>query len=106
MMIRAGVLLIVLSVGCWLLVPVVPFLGYSGGTAFVLIAGLLILAEVVFWLGLVLAGRETWKLAKANGWRGVPAALWQTLRDGRRPQSAGPRAERSPSDDGRRGPGV
>ncbi len=98
-MIRTGVLLIVLSFVCWLLVPVVPFLGLNGGTAFAAVAGLLIVAEVVFWLGLVLAGRETWKLAKANGWRGVPAALWQTLRDGRPPRPAGSPSERHASGD-------
>ena len=76
MMIRAGVLLIVLSFVCWLLIVFVPVLGLDGGGTFAAIAGLAVAAEVVFWLGLVLAGRETWKLAKANGWRGVPVALW------------------------------
>ncbi len=97
MMIRAGVLLIVLSFVCWLLILVVPFLGLSGAAWFAAVAGLAVAAEVFFWLGLVAAGRETWKLAKANGWRGVPAALWQTLRDGRPPSAAAPPSEQHPS---------
>lgn len=85
MLIRVGVLLVVLSFVCWLLIAVVPFLGLSGGAAVAAVAGLAIGAEVVFWLGLALAGRDTWRLAKEHGWGGVPAALWRTLRAGAPP---------------------
>ncbi len=84
-MIRVGVLLIALSFLAWLLILAVPFVGLSGGAAVATVAGLAIGAEVIFWLGLVLAGRDTWKLAKQHGWRGVPAALWRTLRFGQAP---------------------
>jgi hypothetical protein len=49
------------------------------------VGALLVGAEVAFWLGLALAGRDTWTLAKQHGWRGVPKALWRVLRDGRLP---------------------
>ncbi len=84
-MIRLGVLLIVLSFLGWLLILAVPFLGLNGGAAVATGVGLAIGAEVIFWLGVVLVGRDTWKLAKEHGWRSVPSALWRTLRDGKPP---------------------
>jgi hypothetical protein len=84
-MVRTGVLLLVLSVVCWLLIPVVPLLGLRGAATAVAVGSLVVGAEIVFWLGLVLAGRDTWRLAREHGWRKVPAALWKVLRDGRQP---------------------
>jgi len=85
MMVRIGVALIAASFACWALVPFVPVVGLRGAKAAGAIAVLAIAAEVAFWLGLVLAGRDTWRLAKQHGWRGAPRALWQTLREGRVP---------------------
>jgi hypothetical protein len=87
--VRIGVLLLVLSAVCWLVIPAVPLLGLPGAGTAVTVGVLVVGAEVVFWLGLVLAGRDTWKLAKAHGWRKVPAALWRVLREGRQPADAG-----------------
>ncbi|MBA2308765.1 MAG: hypothetical protein H0W01_05580 [Pseudonocardiales bacterium] len=84
MLIRVGVLLIVLSFLAWLLILAVPFV-LSGGAAVATGVGLAIGAEVIFWLGLILAGRDTWRLVKEHGWRGVPAAMWHTLRHGQPP---------------------
>jgi hypothetical protein len=84
-MVRIGVLLLVLSVVCWLLIPLVPLAGLRGVAAASAVGGLVVGAEVVFWLGLVLAGRDTWKLAKEHGWRAAPRALWRVLRDGKAP---------------------
>ncbi len=84
-MIRLGVLLIVLSFLGWLLILAVPFLGLSGGAAVATGVGLAVGAEVIFWLGVVLIGRDSWTLAKKHGWRAVPGALWHTLRDGKPP---------------------
>jgi hypothetical protein len=82
-MVRLGVVLLLLSALCWLLVPAVPFTGLGGGAATAVVGALVVGAEVVFWLGLVLAGRDTWRLAKQHGWRGVPRALWRVLREGK-----------------------
>jgi hypothetical protein len=83
MLVRVGVLLIVLSALAWLLIPAIPVLGLDGVQAAAVVGGLVLGAEVAFWLGLVLAGRDTWRAVKEHGWRGVPKALWQMLRDGR-----------------------
>lgn len=93
-MIRIGVLLIVLSFACWLLIAGVPFAGLGGGVTAAVIVGLAVGAEVIFWLGLVLAGRETWRLAREHGWRGVPAALWLVLRTGKPPTHPAPAPRR------------
>jgi hypothetical protein len=85
MMVRIGVLLIVLSAVCWVLIPFVPAFGLRGMAAAGVAGGLVVGAEVVFWLGLVLAGRDTWRLAKEHGWRGTPKALWRLLRHGKAP---------------------
>jgi hypothetical protein len=89
MLVRAGVLLIALSAVGWLLILAVPALGPGGARSAAVVAGLVVGAEVVFWLGLALAGRDTWALAREHGWRGVPKALWQVLRDGRPPARTG-----------------
>jgi hypothetical protein len=81
-MVRLGVVLLLLSAMCWLLVPAVPFAGLGGAGSASAVAALLVVAEVMFWLGLVLAGRDTWKLARQHGWSGVPRALWRVLREG------------------------
>jgi hypothetical protein len=82
MMVRLGVVLLLLSVVCWLLVPAVPFAGLGAAGSASAVAVLVVGAEVVFWLGLVLAGRDTWKLAERHGWSGLPRALWRVLREG------------------------
>jgi hypothetical protein len=82
MSVRAGVLLITLSALAWLLIPAVPLLGLDRVGSATVAGGLVVGAEIAFWLGLVLAGRDTWKAAKEHGWRGVPKALWRMLRDG------------------------
>jgi hypothetical protein len=85
--VRAGVLLIVLALLCWLAIPLVPFAGMGGGATAAAIGGLVVLAEIVFWIGVVLIGRETWRLTREQGWRRLPAELWGLLRYGRRPVS-------------------
>jgi hypothetical protein len=82
-LVRLGVVLLLLSVVCWVLILAVPFTGLDGAALASAVGGLVIGAEAVFWLGLVLAGRDTWKLAKRHGWRRVPGALWQVLREGK-----------------------
>lgn len=50
--------LLVLSGILWLAIPGVPFLPLSTEGKGIVVAALLILAEVAFWLGLVLVGKE------------------------------------------------
>jgi hypothetical protein len=81
MAVRLGVVLIALSLLPWLALTVLPFLGL-GTAAFAAGGGLIVVAEVAFWLGLVLVGRDTWSLARSHGWRHVPGTLWRVLRHG------------------------
>jgi hypothetical protein len=83
--VRVGAGLIVLSLLGWLMIPLVPVVGFRGGAALTAAAVLVVLAEILFWLGVVLIGRQTWELARSHGWRQVPAQLWRLLRYGRRP---------------------
>ena len=55
---RAGVVLLGLSIALWLPLPVVPFLSLSGATKAGLAGGLVLGAEIAFWLGALLAGPE------------------------------------------------
>ncbi|MGQ0576419.1 MAG: transporter suffix domain-containing protein [Pseudonocardia sp.] len=80
MVLRLGIVLIVGSFVLWLLIPLVPLVGFRGLAAAGAVAGLLVAAEVVFWIGVLLAGRDTWRLARTHGWRGVPGALWRMFR--------------------------
>jgi hypothetical protein len=82
MAVRLGALLIALSLVPWLALAVLPFLGL-GTAAFAAGGGLIVGAEVAFWLGLLLIGRDTWLLARSHGWRRVPGALWWVLRHGK-----------------------
>lgn len=84
MLLRVGVLLIVLSLLPWIALAALPFLGLGGARAAATAGGLVIAAEVLFWCGLALAGRETWQTARAHGWRAVPRELWRLLLRGRR----------------------
>ncbi len=55
---RAGVILLGLSLALWVPLPAVPFLPLSTGAKATLGGGLVVGAEIAFWLGAVLAGPE------------------------------------------------
>ena len=55
---KLGILLAIASVIPWLLLLVLPFLPCSLAERAILAAGLLVLAEVMFWVGAALAGHE------------------------------------------------
>lgn len=58
---KVGIFLIVLSGVLWLLVPVVPFLGFRGSIQAVIITLLLVIGEIIFWVGSVMVGKEMLK---------------------------------------------
>src|SRR5690348_8753887 len=80
---RVGLIAIALSFVPWLLIAVAPLFGLSLGAGAGLVAGLLVVAEVLFWAGLVLAGKDTWRAVKARGWRHAPQELGRLLVHGR-----------------------
>ena len=75
---KLGILLAIASVVPWLLLLVLPFLPFSLAERAILAAGLLVLAEVMFWVGAALAGHEVIKRfrQKLN-----PKALWKRMGD-------------------------
>ncbi|MCK6506289.1 transporter suffix domain-containing protein [Myxococcota bacterium] len=83
MLFRLGVALMASSIVPWLLLPLVPFLPLTAAQAGTLAGAMLLSAELVFWPGLALAGKDAWQAAKARGWRQLPAAMVQMLRTGK-----------------------
>ncbi len=80
MLFRLGVVAIIVSFLPWLALAVAPLLGLPiAGAA----AGAIVAAEVLFWSGLALAGKDTWQAVKANGWRRAPGVLVRLLVRGR-----------------------
>src|SRR5690625_6126901 len=55
---RIGITLITISLFIWIIPIVVPFLSISGGLKASLIGGAVLIAEILFWVGAVLAGKE------------------------------------------------
>ena len=80
---RVGVVAIALSFLPWLAIAVAPLLGVSLGAGIGVVGVSLVVAEVLFWTGLALAGKDTWRAIKAHGWRRAPRALARFLIDGR-----------------------
>jgi hypothetical protein len=85
MMFRIGLVAIVLSILPWLAIAAAPLFGLSLGAALGLVGALLVVAEVLFWIGLALAGRDTWRSVRAHGWQRAPRELARLFVDGRRP---------------------
>ena len=76
MFFRIGLIAIVLSFVPWLAIGVAPLLGLSLGASAGLIGVSLVVAEVLFWTGLALAGKDTWQTIKARGWRRAPRGVF------------------------------
>ncbi|MFA4874650.1 MAG: transporter suffix domain-containing protein [bacterium] len=66
-----GVGLIVLSGVFWLALPGVAFLSVSNWWKGAIVAALLVLAEIAFWVGSVMVGAALWKRLKNS-----KAVLW------------------------------
>ncbi len=76
-----GILLILASFLPWALLPVAAWLAPSASSKGAWSAGLVLLGEALFWPGLILAGKETWRIAKSRGWKGVLPELLRRLRE-------------------------
>lgn len=58
---KAGLVLIALAVLCWVFMLIIPFLAFSTKIKAALVTFALIVGEVFFWIGAVLAGKDTVK---------------------------------------------
>jgi len=61
-----GYIVLGISIVIWLLIPVVPFLGFSVGKAAGITTGLIIAGEITFYLSIFLIGKEF--LVKIKNW--------------------------------------
>jgi hypothetical protein len=87
MLFRVGILAIIASFLPWLAIALAPLMGLSLAGAAGFVGAALITAEILFWGGLALAGKDTWQAVRANGWRRAPRALARLWTRGR-PRSA------------------
>jgi hypothetical protein len=87
MLFRLGILAIIASFLPWLAIALAPLVGLSLSGAAGLVGAALITAEILFWSGLALAGKDTWHAVRANGLRRAPRALARLLTRGH-PRSA------------------
>jgi hypothetical protein len=99
---RIGLVAIVLSFVPWLGIAAAPLLGLSLAQSAGLVAGAAVAAEVLFWAGLAMAGKDTWQAIRTRGWRRAPRELFRLLVRGRpapqpaaEPDPTPPRPERS-----------
>ncbi|MCM0607368.1 MAG: transporter suffix domain-containing protein [Xanthomonadaceae bacterium] len=81
-MFRTGLILIALSFLPWLAIPFVPWLPLlnSPTQKASTVTGLIVLAEVLFWFGLLLTGKETWSAIKLHGWKKVPKKIIELIK--------------------------
>lgn len=61
-----GYILFVICCVAWLLILVIPWLGYSKGQVAGIITGLIIIGEITFYVSLLLLGKAFWE--KIKGW--------------------------------------
>lgn len=80
MSLKLGILLILASALPWIAIPVAVWLAPSVTMKAAWTGGLLIAAEVLFWTGILGAGRDVWSAAKQAGWRRAFPLLWRQLR--------------------------
>jgi hypothetical protein len=80
---RFGILAIVASFLPWLAIALAPLVGLSLAGAAGFVGAAVVVAEVLFWGGLALAGKDTWQAVRAEGWRRAPRALTCLLVRGR-----------------------
>lgn len=59
-----GFIILIISCVLFLLIPVVPFLGFGTGRAAAIATGLLIAGEITFYLSLFILGRSFWDKIK------------------------------------------
>jgi len=81
MKLKVGILLMLASFIPWLLLPAAAWLASGAAQKATWSGGLLLLAEILFWPGLALAGKDTWDVAKSKGWKGTLPELLARLRN-------------------------
>ena len=76
---KIGVLLILSSFLPWLVLPVAAWFAPTPGDKAAGSGALLVFAEVLFWSGTLLSGRDVWAAVKSAGWKKVIPELLKRL---------------------------
>ncbi|MGE7602346.1 transporter suffix domain-containing protein [Peribacillus sp. NPDC097675] len=63
---KIGMVLLILALLTWIIPVVAPFTPFSTNTKTIVVAGAIIIAEVMFWVGAILVGKEV--AAKFKGY--------------------------------------
>ncbi|KKL97765.1 hypothetical protein LCGC14_1831150 [marine sediment metagenome] len=95
---RIGIGTIGFSVLPYLALPALPLLDVSVARSAVYAGVLVVGAEAIFWIGVALAGRETWREVRRVGLRHAPRQLWRLFYYGRRVVEPETTPRRQPSD--------
>lgn len=82
MVLKIGIILLLVSVLPWLAIPVAVWLAPTAGAKAAWSSALVAEAELLFWGGMLLSGRDVWTTAKRAGWKRVIPELWRRLRQG------------------------
>lgn len=80
MIFRIGVLLMIVSFVPWFALPAAAWYAPTPAEKTTWTAGLFILGEVLFWSGVLLAGKEFWHSVKALGWKKALPEMFRKLR--------------------------
>ena len=75
---KIGMVLLALSLLTWLIPVVAPFTSFSTNTKAMIIGGAIIIAEIMFWIGAILVGKEV--AARYKGY--LHPKNWRKKREG------------------------
>ena len=64
--IKLGIILIIVSIPIFLFIPIIPFLEFEGRTKITVTTIVLVVAEVLFWSGGLLVGKELFTKYKSK----------------------------------------
>jgi hypothetical protein len=79
---KSGIILMISSFVPWLMIPFVPWFPFlnSAYEKTAVAGGLLLLSEIMFWVGVPMAGKESWAIIKAGGWKQAPYKILEILK--------------------------
>lgn len=83
MLFRLGIIMLVGSQVPYLGIIALPLIGLDWTAVGVGAVALVVTGEALFWVGVLLIGRDTWRTARRHGLRKTPRALWNLFRYGR-----------------------
>jgi hypothetical protein len=77
---QLGIGMIIAGLTAPLMILVAPFLGVMGPQLATFAATMAVCGEILFWAGVALAGRDTWRTIRSHGWRQTPRRMLEVVR--------------------------